>query len=80
MLDGMEGRSRWTDDRLDDALIPLRGVPVAVSELQVTTRNLTRALDANTASQRERNRIVVAFLSMMVVGLIAAVVTLIVAL
>ena len=77
----MEGtRTRWTDDRLDDALFPLRGVPVAVNELQVVTRNLQRALEDNTASQRERNRIVVGALTVLVGGLLTAVVALIVAL
>jgi hypothetical protein len=73
-------RTRWTDDRLDDAIIPLRPVPNAVVRLEEQTANLREALEINSDLQRERNRILVGFLTLLVVGLLAAVVTLIVAL
>lgn len=74
------GRSRWTDDRLDDAINPLRALPQAVTRLETETLNLREALEVNSELQRDRNRILIGFLTLLVAGLLAAVVTLIVAL
>lgn len=74
------GRTRWSDDRLDDALIPLRHVPVAVRALEVETHNLREALEVNSAMQKQRNKIAVGFLVTLVVTLISAVVVLVVSL
>lgn len=76
----MDGRSEWSDKRLDDALEPLKRLPVAVAALEVETANLREALEINSEMQKDRNRIMVGFLVTLVVGLIAAVVTLVVAL
>lgn len=65
---------------MNDALEPLRGVPVAVRALEVETANLREALEVNSDMQKERNRIMIGFLATLVAGLVAAVVTLVVSL
>lgn len=76
----VEGRTKWTDDRLTDVLEPLRPIPVAVAELKLETKQLREALEVNSELQRERNRILMGFLGTLVLGLLAAVVTLVVSL
>lgn len=65
---------------MDDAINPLRALPQAVTRLETETLNLREALEVNSELQRDRNRILIGFLTLLVAGLLAAVVTLIVAL